>query len=66
MPMLLVYGGTDGLADADDVQLFLKSITFSPQELFLPDYGHLDLLVGTRSNVDIYPTVLDFLAKPDA
>ncbi|KAG6553605.1 hypothetical protein Mapa_004519 [Marchantia paleacea] len=66
MPLLLVHGGTDGLADADDVQLFLNSITFSPQVLYLPDYGHLDFLVGTRSNIDIYPTVLDFLTQPTA
>ncbi|KAL2649987.1 hypothetical protein R1flu_018115 [Riccia fluitans] len=66
VPLLLIHGGNDGLADKEDVELFVQSLTFSPQVLYFPDYGHLDFAVSYRANSDVYHKILDFLSPSTA
>lgn len=62
IPLLLIHGGNDGLADVEDVSFLLQKLTFAPQAILLPDYGHMDFMIGNTANVDCYSKVLNFLA----
>ncbi|EFJ32296.1 hypothetical protein SELMODRAFT_451544 [Selaginella moellendorffii] len=61
IPMLLVYGGRDELADQADVQHLIRDLhRTSVEVLFLPRYAHADFVLGINANVDVYPHVLEF------
>ncbi|CAM6082899.1 unnamed protein product [Calypogeia fissa] len=61
MPLLLIHGGQDGLADVEDVNLLLQQLTFLPQVVLLPDYAHMDFMIGMTAQVDCYSRVVTFL-----
>jgi len=65
LPLVLVTGGIDGLADPNDVKILLSQLpsTLQPTIIHRDDYGHLDPLLGDASYRLTYPDVLQQLAK---
>jgi len=61
---VLVTGGMDGLADPADVQKLkvdLRSRNANFIEIYNPDYGHLDPLLGYQAYDLTYPQILSFI-----
>ena len=74
MPMLLIGGSRDvqcppptlggtleHLRDVPDKHSLLLGKSYGHTE----DYGHLDLVVGRRSRVEVWPTISAFLGAPE-
>jgi len=64
LPLVIVTGGIDALADPSDVQILLSQLPVPPVAILnRPDYGHLDPLLGIDADKLTYPDVLAQLAK---
>ncbi|KAJ7555256.1 hypothetical protein O6H91_05G028600 [Diphasiastrum complanatum] len=62
LPLLLVTGGEDGLADVPDVQRLLDSlVNCNVTHVFRPECGHADFVWGTNAHIDVYVDVANFL-----
>ncbi|MCO5573700.1 hypothetical protein L7F22_027474 [Adiantum nelumboides] len=60
--MLLIYGKNDALADVKDVSLLLQQLPPGFKTLFVPEYAHVDFIVGHNANIKVYADILHFLA----
>jgi len=59
LPYALFTGGNDYLADAKDVAHLLSSLPTEPViNWYEPDYSHIDYVISTKANKEIYPEVL--------
>jgi len=63
LPLVLVTGGIDGLADPHDVALLTSELPTPPTVLYRADYGHIDPLLGEVAAKLTYPTILALMAK---
>jgi pimeloyl-ACP methyl ester carboxylesterase len=63
LPLVLFTGGIDGLADPSDVAKLLKDLPVNHTVINIPNYGHLDPLLGYNAHQIIYPTILEQLVK---
>jgi len=63
LPLVLVTGGIDGLADPSDVAKLLQQISVQPTIYTRNDYGHLDPLLGDQAYKLTYPSILAELGK---
>jgi pimeloyl-ACP methyl ester carboxylesterase len=62
MPMLVIGGTLDHLAPPAATQRYFELVKSERRELSLfPGYGHGDLVVGARANLEVYPVVERFL-----
>lgn len=63
-PVQIFFGGVDGLADPTDSQLTLSGLPSGLNKEIhnIPDYGHLDFIIGYQAHVDVYPLVASFLS----
>ncbi|KAJ7555205.1 hypothetical protein O6H91_05G026300 [Diphasiastrum complanatum] len=62
LPLLLVTGGEDGLADVPDVQRLLDSlVNCNVTHVFRSECGHADFVWGTNAHTDVYIDVANFL-----
>jgi len=66
LPLVLVTGGIDGLADPADVKRLTAELRTPPTVFYRAEYGHLDPLLGENANKLTYPNVLAQLAKYSA
>ncbi len=71
VPVLVVAGTVDGLAPLSASRDYFAALT-TPDKTFAgfgrefgqaDDYGHGDLVIGRRANVDVYPTIGEWLVK---
>ena len=68
-PTLVIAGRADRVAPPDRVKAYYESIGSDQRRFvvaarengFQQDYGHLDLPLGDRASVEIYPLILDWL-----
>ena len=68
-PVLVVASDVDGIVERRDVEWGFDRIGSETKKLHLvgkatgagADYGHVDLLLGDRSEVDVYPIIADWL-----
>ncbi|CAM8879398.1 hypothetical protein QQ045_022096 [Rhodiola kirilowii] len=60
LPMWMGYGGTDSLADIQDMRRTLKELPMEPELLFIPDYGHLDFVLSIRAKEEVYDKMIAF------
>jgi pimeloyl-ACP methyl ester carboxylesterase len=71
IPMLVVGGTVDGLCPETVTRQWFRTLTSPRKELAIfgrssghqHDYGHADLVVGRRADLDVYPVVIDFVAR---
>lgn len=57
-PIMLLWGGRDGLVDID---MMLRQLPESTRERRLEGYEHIDVLWGKDVHIDVIPEVLDVL-----
>jgi lysosomal acid lipase/cholesteryl ester hydrolase len=60
LPVFLVYGGRDPLSDPADVRNLISLLPCRLHTLFLPSYAHLDFVLSTSGNADIYSKIVAF------
>ncbi|XP_038705883.1 triacylglycerol lipase 1 isoform X2 [Tripterygium wilfordii] len=60
LPLWMAYGGKDALADVTDLQHTLANLESKPELLYLENYGHLDFLLSTKANEDIFSNMIGF------
>jgi pimeloyl-ACP methyl ester carboxylesterase len=74
-PILVLAGSKDnmapplavtGLCEAQDRPPNAQCRIIGKESGCVEDYGHLDLLVGLRSETEVYPMILDWLERHDA
>ena len=71
VPHLIVGGAADGIAPPASCEQHFKIAGSADKELQIygtafghaEDYGHGDLLLGTRANVEVYPKLIAWLQK---
>nr|XP_043625005.1 triacylglycerol lipase 1 [Erigeron canadensis]XP_043625006.1 triacylglycerol lipase 1 [Erigeron canadensis] len=63
LPIWMAHGGNDALGDVIDVHHTVKELKSKPNLLFLEDYGHVDFLLSTRANVDLYDKMIKFFTS---
>ena len=61
--MFLIYGGNDALSDPNDVQQLLAMLPCNLEISFLASYSHLDFILGTTANVDVYNQLITFFTS---
>jgi len=66
MNMALFIGGEDYLADPTDVDMLLSLLPYTPYQHYEPQYAHLDPLLGETAYEQIYPLMLQLIAKANA
>lgn len=59
--MLLIHGKNDALADMKDVAVLKEQLSPGFRTLFIPDYAHVDFIVGYNANTKVYNDILLFL-----
>ncbi|KAM0945441.1 putative triacylglycerol lipase [Dioscorea sansibarensis] len=66
LPLFLIYGGMDSLADVDDLVELLFELRFHNNDRlklhFQPDYSHVDFIMGFNAKEEIYDHVLEFMS----
>ncbi|MCO5562207.1 hypothetical protein L7F22_015833 [Adiantum nelumboides] len=62
---MFIHGGADALADPKDVAQLFSSLPnkASYPVSFVPEYAHIDFILGTTANELVYKQVMDFLAS---
>jgi pimeloyl-ACP methyl ester carboxylesterase len=68
-PILLIAGGGDVLTPVEDLRGVFAAIRSTDKALlvagraegFSLDYGHIDLILGTRARQEIYPRISDWI-----
>lgn len=60
LPIMLAHGGSDSLADPNDVAQLISNLRGTPQVLYLPKYAHADFVMGTSARTDVYSHILTF------
>lgn len=60
LPLWMGYGGTDDLADVTDVKRTIKELKSEPELLYVDHYGHLDFIMGTDANTEVYDNLINF------
>uniref|UniRef100_A0A7N1A1T3 AB hydrolase-1 domain-containing protein n=1 Tax=Kalanchoe fedtschenkoi TaxID=63787 RepID=A0A7N1A1T3_KALFE len=60
LPLWTGYGGSDGLADLQDVKRTLRELPMEPERLFIQDYGHLDFVLSTRAKEEVFDKMIAF------
>ena len=58
--MFLIYGGRDALSDPNDVQRLLAMLPCNLEISYLASYSHLDFILGTTANVDVYNQIITY------
>lgn len=69
VPMLLIAGSKDLMAPPEAVKAVLGNRAagertyrmFGKTEGTQEDYGHIDMIVGKRAHIEVYPAILDWL-----
>ncbi|CAM6099703.1 unnamed protein product [Calypogeia fissa] len=62
LPLMIVQGGQDSLADPSNVQALLTLLGTKVTTLFyIERYAHGDFIVSTTANVDVYPSIMGFV-----
>ena len=74
VPFLLASGAKDAMAPPESVKVRQQVCTNDAKDEFVvfgkelgcaEDYGHMDLPLGARSTVEVFPRVLDWLEEHD-
>ncbi|KAI5056171.1 hypothetical protein GOP47_0029692 [Adiantum capillus-veneris] len=60
--MFLIHGKNDALADTKDVALLMQQLSPGFKTLFIPEYAHVDFIVGYNANTKVYKDILQFIA----
>lgn len=64
-PLSIFHGGADTVCDVNDVQLLLNGLKYQTRNKlwvkFIPEYAHLDFVLGYNSKQLVYDPLLDFL-----
>ncbi|XP_024522474.1 triacylglycerol lipase 1-like [Selaginella moellendorffii] len=63
VPLLLIRGEKDELADKDDVARLVKELPSETQLVVVPRYAHGDVMLGVDATALVYRKVIDFFAK---
>ncbi|KAJ7559102.1 hypothetical protein O6H91_04G070000 [Diphasiastrum complanatum] len=58
--MMLIAAEKDSLATPPDVQHLLNELSYRPTFMSIPNYAHLDFVVGINANVDAYAKAMSF------
>ncbi|GBG75429.1 hypothetical protein CBR_g20059 [Chara braunii] len=61
LPMMLLFGGADSLADPYDVAHLMISLPQIPRLVYLSRYAHMDFIVGINGAEDFFDQIFDFL-----
>ena len=61
----IYHGGLDVLGDVDDFQIFIKKVPKDRVKnvMFLPDYGHIDLIWGIDNYKHIFADVVQRISQ---
>ena len=70
-PMLIIAGAGDRLSPVADLRHVFESIRSEDKQLlvcgedqgFSVDYGHIDLVLGTRARQEVYPHILRWIER---
>ena len=60
LPLFMAFGGKDTLADFTDVLKLFGKLPCDAQILYLENYAHLDFVLSTKANTDLYNIVIEF------
>lgn len=64
LPLFLSYGGNDFLSDVKDVEILLDEFKNRSHDnltvQFIPQYAHLDFIVGDNANELVYDPIMNF------
>eukprot|EP01018_Ginkgo_biloba_P027217 Gb_28601 [translate_table: standard] len=63
LPFFFAYGGQDLLADEVDVKRLADELQGEVVKLFMPNYSHMDFVLGTSAHIDVYPAILHFFKQ---
>ncbi|KAF5207878.1 Lipase [Thalictrum thalictroides] len=63
LPLWMGYGGNDSLADVSDFKHTLEDLKSTPELLYLDSYGHLDFILSTKANEDVYCNIIKFFGS---
>eukprot|EP01018_Ginkgo_biloba_P027220 Gb_28599 [translate_table: standard] len=63
LPFFFAYGGKDLLADEMDVKRLADELPGEVVKLFMPNYSHMDFVLGTSAHIDVYPAILHFFKQ---
>jgi lysosomal acid lipase/cholesteryl ester hydrolase len=63
LPLFLISGGNDRLADPEDVEKLQSDLLGDVTALQIADYAHGDLLVSTRANIDVNAPILAYFKE---
>ena len=58
--MFLAYGGSDTVADPNDVQRLIEMLPCNLEVAYLPSYSHFDFVLSTTANIDLFPKVISY------
>lgn len=61
--MFLIHGKNDALSDVRDVAELMQQLPAGFKTQFIPDYAHVDFIVGYNANSKVYNDVLLFLKQ---
>lgn len=61
--MLLIYGKNDALSDVTDVVELMKELPSGFKALFIPDYAHVDFIVGYNAYTKVYKDIISFIEQ---
>lgn len=68
-PMLIIAGGGDVLTPIEDLRAVYEAVSSPDKKLlvcgeaqgFSLDYGHIDMVLGTRARAEVYPHISDWI-----
>ncbi len=63
LPLFLISGGNDRLADPEDVEKLQSDLLGDVTALQIADYSHGDLLLSTRANIDVNAPILAYFKE---
>ncbi len=63
LPLFLISGGNDLLADPEDVEKLQSDLLGDVTALQIANYSHADLLVSYRANIDVNAPILAYFKE---
>ncbi|XP_022112190.1 gastric triacylglycerol lipase-like [Acanthaster planci] len=66
VPVVLYWGGNDWLADPKDVQLLIPRLRSLWQNVYIPQYDHLDFIWGTDARHWVYEPIIRTIQREES
>lgn len=63
VPVAMFYGDNDFLADRTDVQYLLDNLPNIVHQKELPNWNHVDFIIGTDAHQLLYTDILNIMSK---